>query len=107
MQKNDFKGLSLSRLGFGAMRLPLKEDKTIDEEELQRMVDTAMAQGVNYFDTAYPYHGGLSETFLGKALAGYPRESWYLASKYPGHQIAESYNPAEIFEEQLEKCGVE
>ena len=107
MQKNDFKGLSLSRLGFGAMRLPLKEDKTIDEEELQRMVDTAMAQGVNYFDTAYPYHGGLSETFLGKALSGYPRESWYLASKYPGHQIAESYNPAEIFEEQLKKCGVE
>ena len=107
MQKNDFKELSLSRLGFGAMRLPLKEDKTIDEKELQRMVDLAMASGVNYYDTAWPYHGGYSEILLGKALAKYPRDSWYLADKYPGHQIADSYDPAEIFEEQLKKCGVD
>ena len=107
VQRNDFKNLSLPRLGFGAMRLPLKEDKSIDEAVLQKMVDTAMANGVNYFDTAYPYHGGYSEIALAKALEKYPRESYFLADKYPGHQISESYNPAEIFEEQLKKCNVE
>ena len=106
MVYNDFQELSLSRLGFGAMRLPLCPDKSIDEAQVQDMVDYAMANGVNYFDTAYPYHGGLSEIVLGKALAKYPRESWCLASKYPGHQIAASYDPAAIFEEQLKKCGV-
>lgn len=107
MQYNDFKGLSLSRLGFGAMRLPVKEDKTIDQAALEDMVAYAIEHGVNYFDTAWPYHGGNSEVALGKALSKYPRDSWYLASKYPGHQIAESYDPAAIFEEQLKKCGVE
>ncbi len=100
-------GEELSRLGFGCMRLPLKEDKTIDEEELQRMADYAIAHGVNYFDTAYPYHGGMSEICVGRALKKHPKEKWFLASKYPGHQIASSYNPAAVFEEQLEKCGVE
>lgn len=107
MQYNDFKGLRLSRLGFGAMRLPVKEDKSIDQAALEEMVAYAMEHGVNYFDTAWPYHGGNSEVALGKALSKYPRESWYLASKYPGHQIADSYDPAAIFEEQLKKCGVE
>ena len=100
-------GEELSRLGFGCMRLPLKEDITIDEEELQRMVDYAIAHGVNYFDTAYPYHGGMSEICVGRALKKHPKEKWFLASKYPGHQIASSYDPAAVFEEQLEKCGVE
>ena len=68
MQYNQACGEELSRLGFGCMRLPLKADKTIDEEELQRMVDYALANGVNYFDTAYPYHGGMSEICIGKAL---------------------------------------
>jgi len=104
---NEACGERLSRLGFGCMRLPLTADKAIDEQELQRMVDYAMAHGVNYFDTAWPYHGGHSELAVGKALARYPRETWFLADKYPGHQIASSYNPAEIFEEQLKKCGVE
>ncbi len=101
-----FQGEKLSKLGFGAMRLPLREDGSIDQEQVEAMVDRAMASGVNYYDTAYPYHGGLSEISIGKALARYPRESWNLATKYPGHQIASSYDPAEIFEEQLEKCGV-
>ena len=100
-------GERLSRLGFGCMRLPLAPDKSIDEKELQRMVDYAMAQGVNYFDTAWPYHGGYSEIAVGKALAKYPREKWFLADKYPGHQISSSYNPAEVFEAQLKKCGVD
>ena len=107
MVYNEFQKLSLSRLGFGAMRLPLREDQSIDVPQVERMVDYALEHGVNYFDTAYPYHGGLSETVLGKALARHPREKWYLASKYPGHQIAERYDPAAIFEEQLKKCGVE
>jgi hypothetical protein len=107
MLYNEACGEKLSRLGFGCMRLPQTLEKTIDEIELQRMVDYAIAQGVNYFDTAWPYHGGLSEIAIGKALAKYPRETWFLADKYPGHQIASSYNPAEIFEQQLKKCGVD
>ena len=107
MLYNEACGERLSRLGFGCMRLPQTADNTIDEAELQRMVDYAIAHGVNYFDTAWPYHGGLSEIAIGRALAKYPRETWFLANKYPGHQIAASYNPAEIFEAQLKKCGVE
>jgi len=111
MLTNDFQGVSLSRLGFGAMRLPLrpghKEDTAIDADQVDRMIDYALAHGVNYFDTALPYHGGMSERVLGRSLARYPRESWYLADKYPGHQIAERYDPAAVFEEQLQKCGVD
>lgn len=108
MLTNDFQGISLSRLGFGAMRLPLLSGgSAIDEAQVDAMIDLAMAGGVNYFDTAHPYHGGMSERVLGRSLARYPRESWYLADKYPGHQIASSYDPAAIFEEQLERCGVD
>ncbi len=101
-----FQGKKLSMLGFGTMRFPVK-DGNIDEKEVIRMTDYAMEHGINYFDTAYPYHGGMSEIVIGRALAKYPRESYYLADKYPGHQISDEYNPAEIFEEQLKKCGVE
>ena len=107
MMVNEACGERLSRLGFGCMRLPQTAEKAIDEHELQHMIDYAVAHGVNYFDTAWPYHGGYSELAVGKALAKHPRESWFLADKYPGHQIAASYNPAEIFEEQLKKCRVE
>lgn len=108
MITNTFKGLELSRLGFGTMRLPLIEGTdNIDEEQVCQMVDYALAHGINYFDTAYPYHNSKSETVIGKALARHPRESFYLATKYPGHQISSSYDPAEIFEDQLKKCGVE
>ena len=107
MIRNDFKDKSLSRLGFGTMRLPTKADGQIDEAQVQEMVDYAMAHGVNYFDTAYPYHEGLSETVIGRCLSKYPRESFFLATKDPGHQIAERYDPAEVFEKQLKKCGVE
>lgn len=108
MLTNQFQELSLSRLGFGAMRLPLLSDgPAIDEKEVDAMVDYAIAHGVNYFDTAHPYHGGKSEVVLGRSLSRYPRESWYLADKYPGHQIAEAYDPAATFQEQLERCGVD
>ncbi|MBQ6454251.1 MAG: aldo/keto reductase [Coriobacteriales bacterium] len=107
MLHRDFQGKQLSMLGFGAMRLPLLEDKSIDEAQVFQMVDYALEHGINYFDTAYPYHGGLSEIILGRALARHPRDSFYLASKYPGHQPADRYDPASIFEEQLDKCGVD
>jgi len=71
------------------------------------MVRYALEHGINYFDTAAPYHGKMSEISIGKALAPYPRDSYYLADKYPGHQIQETYDPAAVFEEQLRKCGVE
>ncbi len=107
MQRNEACGENLSRLGFGCMRLPLTADKAIDEKELRRMTDYALEHGVNYFDTAWPYHGGHSEIAIGKALAAHPRETWFLADKFPGHQVAERYDPAAVFEEQLKKCGVE
>ncbi len=111
MLANDFQECKLSRLGFGTMRLPLLGDgsdhSAIDVEQVNKMVDYAIAHGVNYFDTAYPYHGGKSETVVGASLARYPRDSYYLADKYPGHQISDTYDPAAVFEEQLEKCGVD
>ena len=109
MLTNEFKGLTLSRLGFGTMRLPVIDGDAaaIDEKQVDEMVDYAISHGVNYFDTAYPYHGGMSEKVIGRSLSRYPRESYCLATKYPGHQISSSYDPAAIFEEQLKKCGVE
>ncbi|MDO5111620.1 MAG: aldo/keto reductase [Clostridia bacterium] len=110
MLYSDFQGMKLSRLGFGTMRLPLlpgTQNGEIDEAQVEQMVQYAIDHGVNYFDTAYPYHGGLSETVIGRVLKKYPRESYYLADKYPGHQISASYDPAAIFEEQLQKCGVD
>lgn len=103
----DFKGIKLSALGFGMMRLPLNADNTIDEDTTGKMVDLAMENGVNYFDTAWPYHAGYSEIVAGKLLSKYPRDSYYLATKFPGHQINDSYDPAEVFEKQLRKCGVD
>ena len=105
---NEFQGLKLSALGFGAMRLPLLPDgKTVDSEHTARMIDAAIRSGVNYFDTAVPYHNGTSETVIGEILKRYPRESWYLADKYPGHQHYPTFNPAETFERQLKRCGVD
>lgn len=107
MKRSDFKGKSLSLLGFGTMRLPQNADGTIDEAQTREMVRYAMQHGVNYFDTAWPYHGGESETVIGRMLSEYDRDSWYLATKFPGHQISSTYKPAALFERQLKKCGVE
>ena len=107
MLYRQFQDKQLSMLGFGTMRLPTREDGTIDEVHTQRMVDYAMAHGINYFDTAFPYHEGNSEIVIGKLLKKYPRESYCLATKYPGHQISQRYDPKAIFQRQLEKCGVE
>lgn len=105
---NTFQDKELSLLGFGTMRLPLTADGSIDEAQVKEMTQYALEHGVNYFDTAYPYHNGESERVIGRVLNEYPRDSYYLATKYPGHQIlSDGYNPAEIFEEQLQKCGVD
>ena len=102
---NDFKGLKLSALGFGTMRLPLLEDgKSIDRTLTRKMMEYALEHGVNYIDTAVPYHNGYSEAIVGEILSAFPRESYFLADKYPGHQHASAYNPAATFEEQLRKC---
>ncbi len=102
-----FKNLQISKLAFGTMRLPQNTDGSINTNEFREMVDYAIKNGVNYFDTAYPYHNGLSEIELGKALKKYKRESFFIATKFPGHQISQTYDPQKIFEEQLKKCGVE
>ncbi len=103
----DFCGHKLSMLGFGTMRLPCSADGEIDQAAFEEMMDTAVSSGVNYFDTAYPYHQGRSELALGKALKKYDRNKLFIATKYPGHQISSSYAPREVFEHQLQKCGVE
>lgn len=105
---NDFQDKKLSLLGFGTMRLPTDKDGKIDETQVREMTQYAIDHGINYFDTAYPYHNGDSERVIGRVLSEYPRDSFYLATKYPGHQILSTgYNPTEIFEDQMKKCGVE
>ncbi len=105
----EFQGKKLSALGLGAMRLPVIDgkDSHIDENAVAEMVAYAMEQGINYYDTAWGYHGGQSELVLGRALAGYPRESFYLASKFPGYDVSNMDKVEEIFEKQLQKCRVE
>ncbi len=104
----------LSQLGFGAMRLPLlpqpdgaRDISAIDEAETEAMIDLAIKSGINYFDTAWGYHHGRSETVLGRLLSKYPRSEWYLADKFPGYDISNMYHAPEIFEEQLKRCGVD
>lgn len=104
MTYNDLCGERVSALGFGAMRLPLREDKAIDSVQVDEMIKYAVEHGVNYFDTAWPYHSGMSEVVLSESLHRFPRDKYFLADKYPGHQIADEYIPSEIFEAQLKKC---
>ncbi len=99
----------VSLLGFGCMRLPKidPEKSDIDIPQAQAMIDYAYAHGVNYFDTAYPYHEGKSELFIGEALKKYPRESYHLVSKLPVWLINEPADTTKYFEEQLKKCQTE
>lgn len=109
MVYRDFQGMQLSALGMGAMRLPVVNgnDAEIDSAAAEEMVAYAMKQGVNYYDTAWGYHNGNSELVMGKALAKYPRDSFYLATKFPGYDLSNMPKVEEIFEKQLEKCGVD
>lgn len=109
MVYRDFQGMRLSALGMGAMRLPVVNgnDAEIDSAATEEMVAYAMEHGVNYYDTAWGYHNGNSELVMGKALAKYPRDSFYLATKFPGYDLSNMPKVKEIFEKQLEKCGVD
>lgn len=103
-----FQDLELSALGMGAMRLPVgKSYEDIDEAETEKMVAYAMEHGVNYYDTAWGYHDGQSEIVMGRILGKYPRDSYYLATKFPGYDLSNMDKVEEIFEKQLEKCGTE
>ncbi len=104
-----FQELKLSALGLGCMRLPVidGDDARPDGAATAEMVAYAMEHGVNYYDTAWGYHGGNSEIVLGKALASYPRDRFYLADKFPGYDLSNMDKVEEIFEAQLKKCGVD
>ncbi len=118
-----FHDLSISLLGMGNMRLPTTVERgPIDEARAREIIEYLYAQGVNYFDTGYRYHNGESEPFVGKVLSQYPRDSWYLATKFPGHMMHvkdgkiefAGYltgltldSPQAIFEDQLSRCGVD
>ncbi len=101
-----FQDLELSALGLGMMRLPVVggDDGVVDEAAAAEMIDYAWQNGINYFDTAWGYHNGNSELVAGKYLSRYPRESYYLASKFPGYDNSNMGKVEEIFEEQLKKC---
>lgn len=125
MYYSEIAGVKVSALGMGNMRLPTfgGQDNQIDREKAQEIIDYAMASGINYYDTAYRYHGGQSEYFIGEALKKYPRDSFLLASKFPGHMMVKKENGVVgftsglagwpdntvegVFAEQLKKCQVD
>ena len=106
---NEFQGLKLSALGMGNMRLPVidGDDNQIDVKAAEEMFAYCMESGINYYDTAYGYHGGKSELVVGELLKKYDRSSFYLASKFPGYDLTNMPKVKEIFEDQLKKCQVE
>lgn len=109
MVYKEFQNTKLSALGMGAMRLPVIDgnDSRIDKEAAKQMVAYAMEHGVNYYDTAWGYHSGRSESVMGGLLSEYPRERFYLATKFPGYDLSNMGKVREIFERQLEKCRVD
>ncbi len=104
-----FKDIELSGLGMGTMRYPVIDGKMnqIDKEAAREMIAYTMANGINYYDTAWGYHGGMSEPVTGELLKEYPRDSFYLATKFPGYDTANFGKVEEIFEEQLRRCQVD
>ncbi len=105
----DFQGTRLSALGMGNMRLPVVDgnERKIDVAAAAEMIDSCMRSGINYYDTAYGYHGGNSESVVGTLLKKYDRGTFYLATKFPGYDLNNMPRVKEIFEEQLRKCQVE
>ena len=105
----NFQDKRLSALGMGCMRFPTVDGNMgqIDEARTAEMFDYAIEHGVNYFDTAWGYHGGQSELITGKLLKKYPRENYYIADKFPGYDVSNFGKTEEIFEKQLEKVGVD
>jgi predicted aldo/keto reductase-like oxidoreductase len=106
-RKNPKNGDELSILGFGCMRLPVKEDGTIDEERATRQVRYAIDHGVNYVDTAWPYHMEQSEPFLGRALADGYREKVKLATKLPSWMVKSREDMDLFLNSQLDKLNTD
>lgn len=105
-------GKKVSLLGYGLMRLPVKEGANpnsdeVDQDMVNKLVDYAIAHGINYFDTAHPYHKGMSQIAIGKALKKYPRDKFFLATKMPTPHMPTLEQAKEIFEKQLRDCQVE
>lgn len=103
LRKMEKLGIETSLLGFGCMRFPTNAEGKIDRPLAQEMLDKAIAAGVNYIDTAYPYHNGESELFVGEALKKYDRASYYLATKLPVWFVKSVEDVDKYFNEQLEK----
>ena len=101
----------MKKLGFGCMRLPLKNKKiggSVDLEKTKEMVDYYLSEGFTYFDTAYMYHDGRSERSVRESLVKrYPRESFLLADKMPVGMLVTKGDTGRIFRHQLKRCGVE
>ena len=104
---NKFQDKQISALGMGCMRLPVDANGKIDDCQVAEMFDYAIEKGINYFDTAWGYHGGQSEIAVGKALKRYNRDQFYIADKFPGYDLSNMDKVEEIFEKQLEKTGME
>lgn len=102
-RKMDRLGEETSLLGFGCMRFPVAEDGKIDRKQAEKMLDRAYAAGVNYFDTAYPYHNGESEVFVGETMKKYDRNSFYLATKLPSWMVNSVEDAEKCFATQLER----
>lgn len=104
-----FHDLQLSALGLGCMRLPKlsEKDGDIDEAAVEKMVARALERGINYFDTAWGYHEGQSELVMGRVLKKHPRDSYYVATKFPGFDVKNFERKEEIFNRQLEKLQVD
>lgn len=100
----------MKKLGFGLMRLPLYDEDTkkVNVEEMEKLVDYFMSKGYNYYDTAFPYLNGNSERSVKEVLSKrYPRDSFIIASKLPIFDLEKEEDMEKIFDEQLERCGVE
>ena len=100
-------GIETSLLGFGCMRFPTTAEGKIDREASEKMLDKAYELGVNYYDTAYPYHGGESEVFVGSVMKKYDRSSFYFATKLPLWSVEKLEDVDRIFNEQLSKLQTE
>ena len=107
MRYSEFCGEQLSSLGLGMMRLPCTDDKSlcVDEAQVKKMIDHAIENGINYFDTAWIYHGGNSEAAAGKLLTRHPRSKYCIATKYPAMLPEVLNNARGVFETQLQRCN--
>lgn len=108
LKTREFKklGIKTKLLGFGCMRFPTINGE-IDEIKAEEMIDTAYKAGVNYFDTAYVYHNGKSESFIGKVLAKYPRDTYYIATKLPVWNLKEKEDVKRVIDEQFARLDKE